>query len=163
LNTYCANATRSLLSLFYADLVTEQLADRAVEVMRGLGISRPGPIAVGLNALAPTHSAARASLLASLPPRELCDFRLWPNADMAKCNLNVRSSEGSRHKPNLARWPWNNHFNGSIGSPFDATPAPASDVTASLDYLCNILGNVICPMLQRVEGHNANRVVQSSG
>jgi hypothetical protein len=32
----------------YADLVTEQLADRAVEVMRGLGISRPGPIAVVL-------------------------------------------------------------------------------------------------------------------
>jgi hypothetical protein len=77
----------------YADLVTEQLADRAVEVMRGLGISRPGPIAVGLNALAPTRSAARASPLASLPPRELCDFRLWPNADMANCNLNVRSSE----------------------------------------------------------------------
>ncbi|XIA64887.1 hypothetical protein ACFIOY_40110 [Bradyrhizobium sp. TZ2] len=36
----------------------------------------------------------------------------------------------------------------------------ACDVAASLDHLCDILGNVISPMLQSVEGHDADRIVK---
>ena len=36
----------------------------------------------------------------------------------------------------------------------------ACDVAAIFDYLCDIPGNVIGPMLQRVEGHDPNRVVE---
>jgi hypothetical protein len=36
----------------------------------------------------------------------------------------------------------------------------ACDVATSLDHLRNILGNVVSPMLHRVEGHDANRVVK---
>ena len=36
----------------------------------------------------------------------------------------------------------------------------ASDVAASLDYRCDILGNVIGPVLKCVEGYDASRVVE---
>ena len=38
----------------------------------------------------------------------------------------------------------------------------AGDVAAILDDLCDIPGDVIGPMLQRVEGHNANGIVELS-
>ena len=38
----------------------------------------------------------------------------------------------------------------------------ARDVAASLDHFCDILGNVISPMLQRVECHDANRIIELS-
>ena len=33
-------------------------------------------------------------------------------------------------------------------------------VASSLNFLSDIFGNVVCPMLQSVEGHDANRIIE---
>jgi hypothetical protein len=39
----------------------------------------------------------------------------------------------------------------------------ARNVASSLNFLSDIFGNVVCPMLQSVEGHDANRIIELPG
>ena len=36
----------------------------------------------------------------------------------------------------------------------------ARNVAPSLNFLSDIFGNVVCPMLQSIEGYNANRIIE---